>query len=275
MTDREGIDRALDVLGDAAEGHPFERLADWGAATAGLGPPPDLPLAELNELAARAAELGPWEQGPFPLGPGLVAGNAGGDERRWRELDPYLAEDVVGTRVLDVGSGAGYDCFAFAARGATEVVGCEWTAAIEQARFLEGVYSSGATFEDWNWEDLDPERQGTYDIVHCHGVLQRVAAPMKLLGRLWRMTAPDGVLMLGSSLLDSPDLSRYTAFAPITAERSAPEWIPGRLTLRWMVETSGFDPGAWLGEQPSRGASPPTTEAYIRARRSERPPAIG
>ena len=204
-----------------------------------------------------------------------MAGESGGDERRWRDLDRHVADDVAGRRVLDVGSGAGYDCFAFAARGAAQVAGCEWTAAIEQARLLEEVYLSGTTFEPWTWEDLDPERHGTFDVVHCRGVLQRVAAPMNLLGRLWRMTAPDGLLLIGSAMLDAPELSRHTTFAPRTAERPAPEWIPGRLTLRWMVETSGFDPGEWLAERPQGGAGRPTVSGYLRARRAERVPAIG
>ncbi len=275
MHDREGIDRALDALGDAAGRHLLEGPADTGAPAVALAPPADITPAVVGELAVRVAELEPWEEGPFPLGLGLVAGEGAGDERRWRDLDPHVADDVTGRRVLDVGSGAGYDCFAFAARGAAEVLGCEWTDAIEQARFLEGVYSSGVTFERLGWEDLDPERHGSFDVVHCRGLLQRVAAPMNLLGRLWGMTAPDGLLLLESATLDPPELSRYTTFAPRTAERPAPEWIPGRLTLRWMVETSGFDPREWRAEHPQGGAGLPTVSAYLRARRAERRPAVG
>ena len=255
MDDRERVDRALGALRDAADRHLLEAPGEPGAAAVALVPPADMPAAVLEELAGRVAELEPWEEGPFPLGPGLVAGEAAEDARRWRDLDRHLADDVAGRRVLDVGSGAGYDCFAFAARGAGEVLGCEWTHAIEQARFLEGVYSSGVTFEHQGWEGLDPERHGTFEVVHCHGVLQRVAAPMNLLGRLWRMTAPGGLLLMGSATLDAPELSRYTTFAPRTAERPAPEWC--RLTLRWMVETSGFDPGEWIVERPQAGTSGP------------------
>ncbi len=97
---------------------------------------------------------------------------------------------------------------------------------------------------------------------------------MNLLGRLWRMTSPGGLLLLGSAMLDAPELSRYTTFAPRTADRAAPV-DPGRLTLRWMVETSGFDPGEWLGERPQGGGGRPTVSGYLRARRAERAPAIG
>lgn len=274
MGEHERVDRALAALREAA---------DSGLATGSAGDeretplpdPPELADADRAALRDRIAELGPWRQGPFPLAPDLVAGQGCTDDGRWRDLAAALPDDLADARVLDVGCEAGYDCFAFARHGVSDVVGCEWDGAIEQAELLESLYESGVSFEAITWEGLDPERHGAFDLIHCHGVLQRVAAPMNMLGRLWRMSAPGGLLLIGSALLDRPDLSRHIGFASAGEDRAEPAWVPGRLALRWMVETSGFDPGGWFGESPHASHGGAESSAYLTARRSERPPATG
>ena len=47
--------------------------------------------------------------------------------------------------------------------------------------------------------------------------------------------------------------------------------MPGRLALRWSVETSGFDVERWL---ESGGEAEPTVDAYLVAKRTERYPAL-
>jgi SAM-dependent methyltransferase len=267
----EAVDRALASLNDVTERARSEMLPPAPTGAPPLPTPTEADPDERDRLAARVEELAPWAQGPFSLPGGLVAGEDGRDQRRWIELGREIPDDLSGLRVVDVGCGAGYDSFELARRGADQVLGCEWTPAIEQARFLEGVYGTGASFAAIGWEDLDPDRHGTFDLVHCDGVLQRVAAPMRLLGRLWRITAPGGTLLLGSMLLDPPELSRYAGFA------ACPEagWVPGRLALRWMAECSGFDGDGWFGERPGQESEPRISTAYLRAIRSERPPAAG
>jgi SAM-dependent methyltransferase len=274
MSDHGRIDRAIGALGEAAA----EPLAPGPAGTPAGSPlpgPPTLGEAERERLADRVAALGPWRQGPFPLAPDVVAGPGCDDDTRWQDLGAALPGDLDGVRVLDVGCGAGFDCFAFAARGAREVLGCEWSGALEQAALIEEVYGTGVSFEATSWEGLDPGRHGTFGLVHCDGVLQRVAAPMNLLGRLWRLTEPGGLLLIGSAFLEAADVSRYVEFGAATDDRADPAWVPGRLALRWMVETSGFDADGWFGERPHAGLDVPAATGYLRARRAERAPAIG
>ena len=90
-------------------------------------------------LAKQVADLEPWLEGPFPIAPGLVAGEAGTDGNRWLRLARWTGDELGERPVLDVGCGAGYDAFEFARRGAARVLACEWSAAIEKARFLEGL----------------------------------------------------------------------------------------------------------------------------------------
>jgi SAM-dependent methyltransferase len=276
MDETARIDQALTSLRDAARrGLDGISVASATAGRSRMPAPVALEVDERARLARRIDELGPWLQGPFPLAADLVPGEACRDDQRWTELDREVPQDLSGRRVLDVGCRAGYDCFEFARRGA-EVVGCEWSRGIEQARLLKEVYESSARFEAIRWDGLDPQRHGLFDLVHCNRVLERVASPMNLLGQLWTLMTPGGTLLLGSSVLDAPELSAHAHFTGAWGEQGpGAGWLPGRLALRWMVETSGFGPEAWFGEGPGGQAEPPIVSLYLRAVRTERQPATG
>ncbi len=51
------------------------------------------------------------------------------------------------------------------------------------------------------WETLDPQRDGTFEIVHCHGLLHRVLEPTALLRTLRRLAACRGTLLISSMML--------------------------------------------------------------------------
>ncbi len=205
---------------------------------------PDLPESyepeEAERLLARAEELQPWLQGPFLLGGELVIGGAWRNDQRWVGLDPHVP-DLAGKRVLDVGSNAGYDPFMFHLRGAGHVLACEPFEFIEQALFLESIYKTGIDFQRIGWQQLDPQEQGTFDLIHCHGVLYHEAHPMHMLQALRPMLADGGTLLFGSMMLADPELSEYARFVP-GAYYGDPSWwwVPGRLCMRWMLEAAGF-----------------------------------
>ncbi len=147
-----------------------------------------------------------------------------------------------GKRVLDVGSNAGYDPFMFHLLGATEVVACEPFEFIAQAHFLESVYRSGVRFEQIGWQQLDPDVHGTFDVVHCNGVLYHEPNPLRLLQQLRTMVAEGGELLLGSMMLADAELSEYARFVRgAYAEDPTWWWVPGRFALRWMMDACGFD----------------------------------
>jgi SAM-dependent methyltransferase len=194
-----------------------------------------------SELLARVDELQPWLQGPFWLGGDVVIGGQWRNDQRWvglREMVPPLE----GKRVLDVGANAGYDPFMFARLGAAEVVALEPFQFIEQARFLESIYRTGIRLEQIGWEDIDPERQGRFDLLHCHGVLYHELHPMAMLQRLRSALAEGGTLLFGSMMLGSAELSEHARFVPGSYYGDPTWWwVPGRLCMRWMLETAGFD----------------------------------
>lgn len=236
--------------------------------------PDELDPEERQSLADRAEQLQPWLQGPFLLGGDLVIGGTWRNDQRWVTLGDMLPSDLSGRRVLDVGCNAGYDPFMFRLRGADHVLGCEPFDFIEQARFLESIYRTGAEFQRIGWQQLSPERQGRFDLVHCHGVLYHELNPMGLLARLAEMTAPGGTALIGSMMLADPRLSEHMRFVPTSYYGDDTWWwVPGRLALRWMIESCGFDVESEFGEAPGPPGEFRTINGYFKATRSERPPA--
>jgi SAM-dependent methyltransferase/predicted O-methyltransferase YrrM len=201
----------------------------------------ELSAAEAEELRSRAAQLSPWLQGPFYLGGDVVIDGLWRNDERWAAIRDHVG-DVSGKRVLDVGSNAGYDPFMFNALGAREVVACEPFEFIAQARFLESVYCTGVAFEPIGWQQLDAEIHGTFDLIHCNGVLYHEPNPLGMLQRLRLLLADGGELLLGSMMLPDAELSEYARF--VRADYAGDPtwwWVPGRLALRWMMDACGLE----------------------------------
>jgi tRNA (mo5U34)-methyltransferase len=238
---------------------------------------PDLPAElapeERERLLLRVQELEPWLQGPFALGGDLVIGGAWRIDHRWQGLRSHVP-DVSGRRVLDIGSNAGYDPFMFKLLGAADVMACEPFDFIQQMEFLESVYRTGIRPCRLRWQDLDPEQHGRFDLIHCHGVLYHEVHPMVLLQRLHEMLADDGVILFGSMMLADPELSEYARFVP-GAYYKDPSWwwVPGRLAMRWMLESVGLKVEEDFGLSPGPPGEFATVNGYFRALRGE--PAAG
>ena len=189
-----------------------------------------------------ATQLGPWTQGPFPLGADLVVG---ADERSylpWEEIGRHLPDDLATKRVLVVGSKAGYDAFMYAALGARLVVGCEPSRLHRQATFLESIYKTGVRFYHVGWHDITAEQYGQFDVIHCHEVVHRDLHPVLLLGRLRKLLASRGTALIGGPLLGRSEGEQHARF--IQEEYAGDAgwwWLPGRKALRRMLRVAGFD----------------------------------
>jgi SAM-dependent methyltransferase len=220
-------------------------------------------------LIRRVNQLEPWLQGPFALGGDLVIEGAWHNDQRWQNLAPYVP-DLEGARVLDVGSNAGYDAFMFKLRGAAEVMACEPYDFFHQMEFLESIYHTGIEACRLGWQQLDPDVHGTFDLVHCHGVLYHEMHPIALLQRLHAMLADAGTLLFGSMMLAGAELSEYARFVPgAYFGDDTWWWVPGRLAMRWMLESVGFVVEEAFGLAPGPPGEFPTMNGYFRLRRGQ------
>jgi SAM-dependent methyltransferase len=266
---REAVGRQL-----GAQEHSNSDVAGAELVRFAADLPERLEDSERERLMERVKQLEPWLQGPFALGGDLVIGGAWRNDTRWQGLREHLPV-LTGKRVLDVGSNAGYDAFMFKLRGAAEVMACEPFEFILQMEFLESIYHSGIRPCRLAWQQLDPEVHGTFDLVHCHGVLYHELHPAALLQRLRSMLKSDGTLVFGSMMLASAELSEYARFVPGSYYGDPTWWwVPGRLTMRWLLESVGFE----IEEMFGMTAGPPgefaVVNAYFRAQPSEPAEAI-
>jgi tRNA (mo5U34)-methyltransferase len=236
--------------------------------------PTSLPAEQRTRLVEQAERLQPWLQGPFLLGGDLVIGGAWHNDWRWGGLDSHVP-DLAGKHVLDVGSNAGYDPFMFNLRGAGYILACEPFAFHQQALFLESIYKTGIDFKQIGWQRLDPSAHGTFDLIHCHGVLYHEAHPMLMLQRLRPMLADGGTLLFGSMMLASAEMSEYARFVP-GAYYGDPTWwwVPGRLAMRWMLESAGFKVEEEFGISPGPPGEFDTINGYFRCSPGEASPLL-
>lgn len=236
--------------------------------------PKDLTKDDRARLLARVEELEPWLQGPFALGGDLVIGGAWRIDQRWQTLRAHLP-DIAGRRVLDVGSNAGYDAFMFKLLGARDVMACEPFEFIHQMEFLESIYHTGIRPCRMRWQELDPQLHGLFDVVHCHGVLYHEVHPMVLLERLREMLTVDGQLLFGSMMLADPELSECARFVPRSYYNDPSWWwVPGRLAMRWMLETVGLRVQEEFGLAPGPPGEFPTVNGYFRTTRGQPAPGL-
>jgi len=161
-----------------------------------------------------------------------------------KDLFARLPRRIDGWKVLVVGGEAGLAA-AFEARGAAEVALCAEPS--EQLR----------------------ADAGSFDLAYC-AELESDLHPLSLYAWLWQVTAPGSLLLLEAAVLPDEASSQYARFDPAGGSPTGPRWVPGRLTLKWMVENSGFDVQGWLSDPP---AAPGRCGVRLQAVRVERSPA--
>lgn len=130
----------------------------------------------------------------------------------------------------------------------------------------DGIASRGAAHVETAAPQALPE-DGDFGLFLCRDALRVTPHPMALLTDLRRLAAPGATLLLEAEVLPDSERSQYARFIEDGPRRG---WIPGRLALRWMVETAGFDVERWLEEPGADDVSP---RAHLRAVRAERAPA--
>lgn len=123
------------------------------------------------------------------------------------------------------------------------------------------------------WPSEDIAEPGPYNLANLTAGLDGELHPLSVGAWLWSRLHAGGTLVLEGTVLADPE---RTAFAEFIVDPAGSDqrwrWLPGRLTLRWMVENSGFDEFVWLGERP--GKDPATVDVCLQATKGERGPAV-
>lgn len=218
-----------------------------------------------QQIAALAEMVGRLPARRLP-GPAIGAASSAIDgpapqraelQDRWAELDDRLPP-IEGRRVLVLGDQAVEDARAYAARGAESVTVLGSSGG--------SVASNGAPV---SLRRLDPDTWGEelYDVVHCAHLLDRTPDPVGVLRLLRDVIRPAGTLLLAVCMLDDPERSEYLRYLPGADTLDGRTWfIPGRLAVRWMLQTTGFAVQDEFGERPGDRHGSPTVCAYLRAR---------
>jgi ubiquinone/menaquinone biosynthesis C-methylase UbiE len=137
----------------------------------------------------------------------LVAGNERKDTALTKLLEVWRpASDA---RVLDVGCGTGRLAVALAPH-VGQVTGVDLTPAmLDQARALQA--RTGLRNLDWRQADVTalPFADAAFDLVTCSAMLHHVVSPAVVLGEMWRVCAPGGLI---AAMDLTPSVEKSAAF---------------------------------------------------------------
>lgn len=172
-----------------------------------------------------------------------------------------LPESLAGKRVLDVAKFDGFWAFEFERLGASEVValdietaaeldlpfGLRRTATKEELdrrfdagfRLAHNALGSRVVSLHANVYDLDPERHGMFDLVHCGDLLLHLRDPALALARMFSVTR--GMALISDTIY--PDCDRAGGVPLIEYQGGRGDnvwWRFGAVALRRMIEDAGF-----------------------------------
>ncbi|MDD2753518.1 MAG: methyltransferase domain-containing protein [Candidatus Portnoybacteria bacterium] len=116
------------------------------------------------------------------------------NKERFYELTGWEKGDLVGKDILDAGCGNGRWLVQFAEEGAGNIVGFDFTQAIERAvencREFTGIHFLQSDLFKMPFKDE------YFDIVYCHGVLMMTPDPEKAVECLGKKVKPGGEIVL-------------------------------------------------------------------------------
>ena len=171
-----------------------------------------------------------------------------------------IPEDLTGKRVLDVATFDGFWAFEFERRGAlVEAVDLEWLSQVDFppkvremmiAQGLDQRLGLGFTIaaealgskvkrHRESLYDMDPDRMGTFDLVHIADVLLHLERPLDALRAVRRVTSGEALIVdTYNPTLDDPSGRTLTHY--VGGWWDVTWWLPSLDTLAQMVIDAGF-----------------------------------
>jgi tRNA (mo5U34)-methyltransferase len=224
-----------------------------------------------TEGAGQIAALAPWFHNlHLPGGAQTAPQHPLGDfpTVKWRQIEPHIAADLSGWRVLDIGCNAGFYSFELARRGA-QVTGLDIdTHYLAQARWAAREYGleDSVSFREGSVYELAGSGE-KYDLVWFLGVLYHLRHPLLALDILHEVTGRQMVLqtltMPGEEAVEAPGniglferewLCRpgwpRMAFIERELENDPTNWwAPNHACVEAMVRSAGFKVTARPGHE--------------------------
>lgn len=207
-------------------------------------------------------ELAPWFHNlHLPDGRQTAPGHWLGDfpSVKWRQIEPFVAADLTGQRVLDVGCNAGYYSFELAKRGAQVTAIDIDPHYLRQARWAAARYDLESRIRFVQASVYDLSRGGEqFDLVWFLGVLYHLRHPLLALDILREVTGRRLILqtmtMPGGEVIEPPpdlgleernELTRcgWPTMAFIEKDLAGDPtnwWAPNHACVEAMLRSSGF-----------------------------------
>jgi SAM-dependent methyltransferase len=158
-------------------------------------------------------------------------------ELRNRQYPGYIdllpVSGKAGMAVLDFGCGPGHDLIGFAHYSRPRrLVGVDIsTSSLEEARQRLELHGASAELVRVDAGDYDlPFEAGSFDYIHCSGVLMLIEDPLRMLREFWRLLRPGGELRLMVYNYDSIWLHLYVAYV-IQIENGLYTDLPARVAF--------------------------------------------
>lgn len=181
-------------------------------------------------ITATESTLGP--------GPELI-----GENRRTIAVKSLVRRRFQGeVSVLDLGALEGGLSFEMAREGwnATGVEGRE--ANFRKARLIASYYAlPNLRFVQKDVKELTPERDGTFDVILCCGLLYHLDEPIAHLRQLATLLNPDGLLFLDTHVAPDEFAARYGTHEPSLSEQVTFVESGHTYEGRWWAEPSAGD----------------------------------
>jgi len=201
------------------------------------------------------------------------------------------ASDLAGRSFLDIGCGSGVHSLAAAQLGVSRLLATDIdTDSVATTRAVLTKFAVGAPWEAKAVSvfDLDPERDGRFDIVYSWGVLHHTGAMWEAIAKAAAMVAPGGLLAIAlyrrivfdpfwklekrwyskaspgaQKLAQSAYISAYRLARSVRGKGSYQDFVANYRSNRGM--DFAHDVHDWLGGYPYESASAREVESRLSA----------
>ena len=235
---------------------------------------------------AEIRELGPWFHNlHLPDGEQTAPGHSYGDfpAFKWRQIAPYIPQDLHGQTVLDIGCNAGFYSFELARRGAMVTAIDIDPHYLDQARWAARQFGleDRVSFRQMQVYELT-ELAGQFDLVWLMGVLYHLRHPLLALDIVRRkardrlvlqtMTMPEAEQLatpadLGMEerdRLQSPGWPRMAFIEHRLADDPTNWWAPNNACVLAMLRSAGFDVEAQLTHETWMCRATRTPDQFVQ-----------